>query len=135
MSALDRRAIRARVDATTPGPWRSELEAGDEWWFGSGEQAVIRYGDTGWESVMVGPGNDAAELANAEFIAAARADVPMLLDTLDTVEAALRTALDCFDECTGEYAQKLCAEDIAACRAVLVSLAPAPTPQSEQAGA
>lgn len=53
----------------TPGPWMVRVEEGDEWWFGSGRQAVIT--DSKRETVSVFAGNTPDELANARLIAAA----------------------------------------------------------------
>ena len=52
----------------TKGPWKVEVRDGDEWWFGRGNEAVIK---SGRNSIVVGPGNTPEDLANAHLIAAA----------------------------------------------------------------
>lgn len=79
--------IRARVDATTPGPWVAE---GIEVW-------------TEGESVMGGtihttedgyPRGDYHPVEDAEFIAHARVDIPDALDRIEHLEAIIEMALE-----------------------------------------
>lgn len=78
--------IRARAEATTPGPWRArDAEFFQHIILGPGPtdelgesrpQVVAATQNVGWRS-------------NAEFIAHARTDVPALLDALDAAEATV----------------------------------------------
>lgn len=85
---LDVAAVRARAEAATPGPWRVVEEHGRD------------IADEGWSQVTiqseVGLRDEVAEVIddertdeNAEFIAAARADVPALLDALAAANAEI----------------------------------------------
>lgn len=79
-------AIKERVEKATLGPWTFEHEAyGDEWWFGGdseGGQVVLSRGERTQiqENAMVYGGSDTAD---AEFIAHAREDIPLLLATIE----------------------------------------------------
>ena len=83
MSASERppsrlEALQKRCEAATEGPWRVSVEAGDEWWFGGGDdgqQAVIRPGASEYGSVAVTSGE---QVKDAEWIAQARTDLPDL---------------------------------------------------------
>lgn len=66
-------AAAARAEAATAGPWVATQQAGDEWWFGAGDEVVVR-GPAGG-MVCVTSDDGAAEMA---FIAHARTDVPAL---------------------------------------------------------
>jgi hypothetical protein len=94
---LDTKAIRARVDAATPGEWRwrlspiwSEAEALDRGYIsleaGTGTvlQEWARHADDAGLSVT------AQDMA---FIAAARTDVPALCDRVEQLERALASVL------------------------------------------
>jgi hypothetical protein len=87
MSELDLDAIRARADAATPGPWAKPFctdAPGDEGWW-------INNGRVGTEEYSIGltmAYNPRAE-ADATFIAAARADIPALLDEVERLRALL----------------------------------------------
>ena len=65
---LDTTQIRARADAATPGPWWSFFD-GDDYGICGGENSVAY--DVGHK--------------NAQFIAAARTDIPALCDEVDAL--------------------------------------------------
>ena len=69
-------AIRQREQAATPGPWRVDNEHGF---------AVVRSPGQGLIA-DVGPFNN---VTNAAFIAAARADLPMLLAVVEAAAAVM----------------------------------------------
>ena len=74
--------IRAQVDAASPGPWFDEERNLDKPW----DLTTVYYGFHNGET----PDRDLvaeASYDNAEFIAAARSDVPRLLDALEAVLA------------------------------------------------
>lgn len=101
---IDVEAIRARADKATPGPWRARLVDDGEF-YGSGASFDIeRTRDDGTQEIFIfggpaepgGPHLGACEAGDAEFITAARLDVPALLDALDAARAEnqrLRDAL------------------------------------------
>jgi hypothetical protein len=68
LSVAERAAIRARADLATPGPW---LSGEHDAIYAEGNGAAIAHRDAGGTS------------ADAEFIAAARTDIPRLLATVD----------------------------------------------------
>jgi hypothetical protein len=78
------RAIKARADAATPGPWRSMVEGRDH--------------TSGSSFIMTGEGaarGDDIELSGAtvadqDFIARARQDVPRLVAEIERLRQALR---------------------------------------------
>lgn len=79
MNELDLQAIRERADAATKGPWRADLD-----------RLAVRSDDDGWPIVLdVRLGDDDAPQAcsDVEFIAAARSDVPALLDEVERLRA------------------------------------------------
>jgi len=75
--------IQGRVDAATPGPWETTQ---DKCWGEPYTGLTIQRVQEFWDSDPAQAGCDPLEDADAEFIARARADVPMLL-------AAVRAAL------------------------------------------
>jgi hypothetical protein len=83
---LDLAAIRARVAAATAGPWHGEHD----------EFGCVSQGDYGW--VCPGPSFPAYDVdseqgkADAEFIAHARTDVPLLLAEVERLTAELAEA-------------------------------------------
>lgn len=89
---LDTKAIRGRAEAATPGPWRA----------GSRETWLV-FRDIGNPDHMAPAlGRVVAHVnqhfpyaADANFIAAARTDVPALCDRVEALEAALRKSLPC----------------------------------------
>lgn len=85
MNRLDE--IEARANAATEGPWEWEGEAKAEWEIGANSLVPSRRPD---DPVLYGYGYDASGIevkspADAEFIAHARTDVPVLLDALEKV--------------------------------------------------
>jgi hypothetical protein len=74
---LNRKAARARCDATTAGPWEYQ-----------GRSVVAPVNESPYDQVLSG----AHWKPNAEFAAHARTDLPASLDLLDRCEAALRKA-------------------------------------------
>lgn len=89
--AVDLEAIRARADAATPGPWRLGGPAMTSEVWADRDSA-------GWDAFYVAqttrrlnPATDQSE-ADAEFIAAARADVPALLAEVTRLTTELAEA-------------------------------------------
>lgn len=80
---LDLDEIRARAAAATPGPWQARRE-------------FVVSGDLeGIPDCVVSTGEDGPqELADAEFIAHAREDVPALYAEIERLRAALVTAME-----------------------------------------
>jgi hypothetical protein len=82
-------AMKARVDATTPGPWRASFEGRDHF---SGDSVIF----TGGQEVEIyisaddykgGGGHFCADL---DFIAHARQDVPRLIAEVQRLRALLQ---------------------------------------------
>ena len=72
--------IQDRVDAATEGPWEERDEEG-EWYF--------RPPSTG--SFLINDGRSSEQkFSDARFIAAARSDIPWLLDQLSRYHAAIQ---------------------------------------------
>jgi hypothetical protein len=72
--------IRQRCDAATPGPWRSMVEGRDHT---SGDSFImVGSGNDRGDDIYVTVGRRPAQAADLDFIAAARADVPRLLDEI-----------------------------------------------------
>lgn len=82
-AAADR--LRQLLDAASPPPWRVDIEGGDEWYFGRGNQAVIRHRAEVWDSIMVGPGDAETHLANARLIALAPELANLCADMADWI--------------------------------------------------
>jgi len=78
MSEIDLAAIRARSDAATPGPWRA---------FHHATEAEVSYVGADGHAVA-----EVRHVADAEFIAHARTDVPALLARIAELEADLSDA-------------------------------------------
>jgi hypothetical protein len=72
--------IRRRLEAATPGPWKAYLEGRDH---------------TSGDSFIKTPRNDiyldGGSLADLDFIAHARQDIPRLLDELQVLKAMIST--------------------------------------------
>lgn len=89
MTDLD--AIRQRLNAATPGPWHGEHEL-----YEGRELPCMEIGNYGW--VCAGeraPAYDVDSeqgMADAEFIAHARQDIPDLLAEIDRLQAELKAA-------------------------------------------
>ena len=77
MTDDDLKAILARCDAATPGPWRSFIEGRDH---ESGDSFI----QTGGEDIYLLRGTH----ADQDFIASARQDIPRLVAALRAVSAA-----------------------------------------------
>lgn len=89
MSDLDRDAIRAYLDATTPGPWEVGREM-DGW--RAGRLTVVRAGGRRVFTVdQTRPHHDDRAEANVEFAVKAHRDMPLLLDELGRVSRELET--------------------------------------------
>ncbi len=83
LNQKDIEAIRARYEQTTPGPWRSFVEGRDHW---SGDHFI----QTGGEDVyLIG-----ATLADQDFIAHARQDIPRLVAEVERLRAASHAVVD-----------------------------------------
>ena len=80
--------IRAQADAATEGPW--ELLGDGEYVSGPG--------------ILVAPDDGGVTSADAEFIAAARTDVPWLLDQVESRDKALDAVLRLADQMEAEDA-------------------------------
>ena len=76
---LDMDAIRQRCDRATPGPWKSYVEGRDH---DSGSSFIM----TGGEDIeLIG-----ASVADQDFIAHARQDIPQLLEEIQRLKAMNR---------------------------------------------
>jgi hypothetical protein len=77
-------AIKRRVDATQPAPWKSFVEGRDH----TSGSSFIRTGEgsnCGEDIELTG-----ATPADQDFIAAARQDIPLLLDEIRVLRAMLK---------------------------------------------
>lgn len=87
MIRLDLAAIRARCDAATPGPWRVDGNTYDE----DCNEHLAPYGLEGPNERMIwssgGGEYSHPDMATAQFIAHARADIPALLAYIDELES------------------------------------------------
>lgn len=84
---LDIAAIRARADAARSGPWLAD-DSGV-----GGISAYARWLGVGPQGDALGRGFDVAHVektGDAEFIAAARTDVPALCDRVEALEETLQ---------------------------------------------
>lgn len=84
-------AMKARVEATTPGPWRSIFEGRDQ---DSGSSFIMTAGDDIYlhsENYLGGGGHFCAD---QDFIAHARQDMPRLLAEVERLRALVRRAGD-----------------------------------------
>ena len=92
----DTKAIRARAEAATAGPWRYDPTkcytpgvngARD---VRTSQEAVFSDTPTGAPTIaLTGAVNDAQSMADATFIAHARTDIPALCDEVDELRATL----------------------------------------------
>lgn len=78
--------IREQANAATPGPWEWEGESEEMW--PTGDNSLRAVGGTEPEFVLMAWGYDAYGITtksdeDAEFIAASRTTVPVLLDALE----------------------------------------------------
>lgn len=76
---LDMHAIRQRCDQATPGPWKSFVEGRDH---DSGSSFIMT---SGGDIELIG-----ASVADQEFIAHARQDIPQLLAEIQRLKAMIR---------------------------------------------
>lgn len=101
MTGLDLDAIRARAQAATPGPWWP-------WDRGVGWQIAIGDGLDEWDRpkrlLPEGQRTDIALREDAEFIAAARQDIPALLAEVERLRAEVTE--------TTQYHQQMYAEAV-----------------------
>ena len=74
--------MEERCKSATSGPWRSYVEGRD---FDSGSSVIVR-GESGQESDLYLLGGT---IADQDFIAHARQDVPLLLDEIKRLRAFL----------------------------------------------
>ena len=80
-------AISRRVEAAQPGPWKSFIEGRDH----TSGSSFVRTGDgasRGEDIELSG-----ATAADQDFIAAARQDVPLLLDDIRALKALLTSGV------------------------------------------
>lgn len=98
LAVLD--TIRERADAATPGPWKVT-------WDGENDPDGAWSAEWPWLIRQdIYPGKSVANLAeveasteDAEFIAHARTDIPVLLAHIDALHALLGNLVDGIDEC------------------------------------
>jgi len=81
MTAQELNAIRARCDAATPGPWITCSCDDDSFW-----GATVYVEQEGHDDEYIAHFSK-DQIADAEFIARARADVPALLAALEQAQA------------------------------------------------
>lgn len=101
---VDLETIRARADAATEGPWFFNVnDTIGGWLVGNRDKPASQY-DNRSESVTGDrevadflDGND------AEFIAAARTDIPALLDLVEEARGLLAAWLEDFDDYRGTF--------------------------------
>lgn len=86
MADIDLDAIRARAEAATPGPWVTDWDAGYVV-----QSALSLVADVHGEPVRADDPLDYDDTGqpDAEFIAHARVDIPMLLDEIERLRALL----------------------------------------------
>ncbi|WP_225248257.1 hypothetical protein [Mesorhizobium sp. J8] len=80
ISELELQEMEARAAAAQPGPWKSLVEGRD---FLSGSNIILT-GESGEDIELSG-----ATIADQDFIAAARQDVPRLIAEVRTLRALL----------------------------------------------
>ncbi len=121
---IDIKAIRARADAATPGPWRAaDIGRQDEL-----HDHVVARG-CAIEIQPIVDGHLADEHHDCAFIAAARTDVPALCSRVEALEAALRTAKLALGPAIGTHGERcddsscdVKREGYAALEAIIVAL-------------
>jgi hypothetical protein len=88
LSDEDLNSIAARVAAATPGPWRSFIEGRDHQ---SGSNFIMtgEIGSRGEDIELTG-----ATEADQDFTAAAREDIPRLLEAVRTLQSLLKPQND-----------------------------------------
>jgi hypothetical protein len=96
---LDLDAIKRRTEAATPGPWQElATDWNDNGFMVSGYVARLR--DDGRVDDITG---DGLPLADAEFIAHARTDIPALVAEIESLRAKLAAAEQDEPRCTGSW--------------------------------
>jgi hypothetical protein len=88
---LDLSAIRARLAVATPGPWWVEPEQALPATYNDVADAYIAYGVQG-DPMQTYDLYESYNLPDYAFLAAAREDVPALLDEIERLTVALATA-------------------------------------------
>lgn len=87
---FDRKAARARCEAATDGPWEWRKTRYRAWLEGADEEQILDDGSAWGEySDQIDPDG-----SDADFIAAARTDLPAALDELDDKDAEIERLLD-----------------------------------------
>jgi len=87
--------IKKRCEAATPGPWASDEDPMNDVSVWAGEKVIIC--NVGPSFVPVCP-TQLSEMANAEFIAHAREDIPALLAEIARLRDALRDAKSALED-------------------------------------
>lgn len=102
MTDTELAAIRERCEAATEGPWEKITER----WLGVWQDIRV----VAFDGKYTICGDTA--IADAEFIAAARTDVPALLDEVERMRGLLgRAAQESCDHVLGRYAAQTDAKD------------------------
>ncbi len=86
LDAIDLNAIRARVNAATPGPWVAERTDCGNFWFDAMPKHSTPIESRGTQFMLGVAVGAAAEQHDAEFISHARGDIPMLLARAEAFE-------------------------------------------------
>lgn len=88
--AMDTRAIKARAEAATEGPWETDDHGLDDGNIAILSQQAV-YATSDWNHTLARVGSRIAprRTQDAAFIAAARTDVPALCDALDEARARI----------------------------------------------
>ena len=94
MTRPDLDAIRARCDAATPGPWKAVA-----YWHDGPMSDVMSPSGEPFCCVSFEKPDAALEDATAQFIAAARTDIPALLAYIDELERDLLNERATFESC------------------------------------
>ena len=90
-------AIRTRTEKATPGPWKYRPEKWDDWgWVRAGEYIIARVTDckdfTNEEFDLHRLNHTDPYINNAQFVAHARTDIPVLLDEIERQRQRLQKA-------------------------------------------
>lgn len=74
--------MEARCLAATPGPWKSSVEGRDHF---AGDTVILRWAGEGYDDLYLHGGT----IADYDFVAAARQDVPRLIEEVRRLRALL----------------------------------------------